>query len=68
MVAQAGVVEEHARDHEWPGERAAPRLISAGDEADTQSAVEPEELLTGAAHEGRGYRGLRRQLCRKRAG
>jgi hypothetical protein len=48
MVAQARVVEQDARDDQWAGERAAPGLIRAGDEASAELTVEAEELLSGA--------------------
>ena len=49
MVAQALVVEQHARDDERPGERPTPRLVGPGDEPRAERAVEPEQLLAGLA-------------------
>ena len=47
MVAQRAVVEQDARDDERAGERAAPRLVRAGDEARAEAAIEAQELLAG---------------------
>lgn len=48
MVAQAGVVEQHAGNDERSCERASAGLVDTGDEARAQPAVETEEPLTGA--------------------
>ena len=45
------LVEEHAGDDEWPGERAASRLVGARDEAHAELAIESEETLAaGSSH------------------
>ena len=53
MLLQARVVEQHASDDERACERAASRLVGAGDEARTELPVELEELLPGRLHRGR---------------
>ena len=50
VVAQARVVEQHSGDDERTGERAAAGLVRSRDEARPEPAVEPEQLLAGAAH------------------
>ena len=47
------VVEQHAGDDERPRERPAAGLVGARDEARAEPAVEAEEPLAGARHEGR---------------
>jgi hypothetical protein len=45
------IVEKDARDHERPGEGAAPGLVGAGDEAHAEPAIESEKTLAaGARH------------------
>ena len=45
MVAQRSVVEQHARDDQRPGQRAASCLVSPGDEPCAEAAVEAKESL-----------------------
>src|SRR6476659_8163081 len=47
MSAQRLVVEEHPRDDERAGERAAARLVRARDEADAEPAVVSKQALAG---------------------
>ena len=47
MVAQRAVVEQDARHDQRPGERAAPRLVRAGDETCAEASIEAQELLAG---------------------
>src|SRR6476646_7014236 len=50
VVAQRAVVEENARHDERAGERAAPRLVGAGDEARAEASIEAQEPLAGPFH------------------
>ena len=53
VVAQAAVVQQDPRYDEWPGKRAAPGLVRAGDEPRAEPAVEPQESLAGTERHGR---------------
>ena len=48
VVAQAVVVEQHARDDERPGERPAARFVRSRDEPAAEVAVVAEQPLSGA--------------------
>src|SRR5207302_2248219 len=50
VVSQAAVVEQNPGDDQRTGERTAPGLVSSGDPACSEPAVELQELLAGAAH------------------
>ena len=47
VVAQALVIEEHARDDERSGEWPPARFVGACDQPRAELPVEPEELLAG---------------------
>ena len=56
VVAQALVVEQHARDDERPCERPPPRLVGPGHEAAAEVPVEAQQLrpvrfFAGGMHE-----------------
>jgi hypothetical protein len=48
VIAEAGVVEQHAGDDQRTGQGAPAGLVSTGDVAGAELAVEAKELLSGA--------------------
>ena len=53
MLLEACVVQQHTRDDERSGERAATCFVGSRNEARTKLPVESEELLAGRLHDRR---------------
>jgi hypothetical protein len=69
MAAQHVVVEQHARDDERAGERAAPRLVGTRDVARTELAIVAQKALAAAQwHAVENSAALRTGPRRLRAG